>query len=581
MLTDTDQLRFGRIVLFVDRYPDYLREPEVGSKGWWESGSAVYDDPKLSLKPRRGSRYDPRGAYFRMKGFDTLSEALAVRNAKAKFRPNNRYTLVYVTTSPPALDSMYGTQRVAECEGRSERMEVVENAEQIETINLRRQSEWKTYQAHRRENDEKAILANDYTKSAAHLNSPTAQILADGVWTQSEIRISYIRGKEQARDFIIRAKDFDYCSGHVRALEVGGEDDKPHTFAINRIAWIEDPVTARRIDNPLSDNTVSFAARHREKIEGWESFLADVRSGDSSVLRQGIELRPDGTYLLRGNGRAFAFEAPSVLAANLFAAQLEKTIDDYHGGAWALIDVIVEAEIDWPAWRTYQTHVIRCGDKARGGRPKLEDQHVPRTLQGNIPAEKYWAQNEIYAGIPAYRPDEVSDAQYFEYPLQSFRKIYHSLRSLPAPARCEYVKKASNSERLFQKDANPFGAQARDDLENSQHVVGGGLADLSELLMRLPQSALYQPIKLVGVKPDAYTRDAYVEFYKQNFANAELLRALRTEANENFRLIQPPKLVTWTEFQIFRQQLKWMANVMRQWHRGVIDDPFAYRILKA
>ncbi|MDD2743592.1 MAG: hypothetical protein PHV02_15105 [Rhodocyclaceae bacterium] len=576
MLTNSDQVRFGRILLFVDRYPDYHQEPEIGSAGWWESGIAVYGDAKRSLKPRRGHRYDPRGAYFRMQGFYTLSEAFAARDAKAKFRPNNRYTLVYVTPTPPFIDGLR-----AEGDDRPENLDVVADAGQIEGINLRRQAEWKTYQEQRRQRDEKSILENNNSVSARYLSEPAVKILADGIWSQSDIRISYIRSREQPSEFTIRVKDFDYCSGHARATEVGGEDDKPHTFAIKKIVWVEDPSTARRIENPLSESAVKFVSRYREKIEDRENYLAAVRSADPSVLRADVTLRQDGEYFVEGNGRAFAIEAPSILAANLFVAQLGRTVEDYHGGIWALIDVIVEAEIDWPAWRIYRTHVIRCGGKARGARPKLEDQDVNRTIHGNIPAEAYLAQNGIYAGISVYRPNEVPEAEYFEYPLQSFRTIYLTLRSLTAAARCEYVKKASNSERIFPKDANPFEGPFQAELERFHYVVGGGQADLVELLMLLPQSALYQPIKRSGVKPDAYEREAYVEFYKQNLGNGDLLRALRMEADEHFRLIQPPKLVNWQQFKMFRQQLKWMARAILDWHRGVINEPFALRILGA
>lgn len=574
MLTNSDQVRFGRILLFIDRYPDYLQEPEVGSAGWWELGSAVYGDARRSLKPRRGHRYDPRGAYFRMQSFHTLSEAFAARDAKAKFRPNNRYTLVYVTPRPPIIDGLG-----AEGDEPTEHLNLVADVSQIEGINLRRQAEWKTYQEQRRQRDEKSILTNNYSESARYLSEPTVKILADGIWSQSDIRISYIRGREQPREFTIRVKDFDYCSGHARATVIGGEDDKPQTFAFKKIVWIEDPTTADRIENPLSENAVRFVSRYREKIDDRENYLAAVRSADPSVLKAGVTLREDDEYLVEGNGRSLAIEAPSILAANLFVAQLERTVEDYHGGIWALIGVIVESEIDWPAWRTYRTHVIRCGEKARGTRPKLEDQRVNRTVHGNIPAEAYWAQNEIYAGISVYRPDDVPEAEYFEYPLQSFRTIYLSLRSLTAAARCEYVKKATNSERIFLKDANPFEAPYQAELERFQYVVSGGQADLFELLMRLPQSALYQPIKRSGLKPDAYEREAYVEFYKQNLDNGDLLRALRMEADEYFRLIQPPKVVSWQQFKMFRQQLKWMARAILDWHRGTINDPFALRIL--
>lgn len=576
MFTNSDQVRFGRILLFVDRYPDYQQEPDVGSAEWWESGSAVYDDPKRSLKPRRGHRHDPRGAYFRMQGFHTLSEAFAARDAKAKFRPNNRYTLVYVTTSPPNTNGLR-----AKVDKRPEHLDVVTNASQIEVINLRRQAEWKVYQERRRARDENSILKNNYSDSAKYLSDPVVKILADGIWSQSDIRISYIRGRELPRELTIRVKDFDYCSGHARATEVGGDDDKPHTFAIKKIVWIEDPATDCRIENRLSDSTVRFVSRHREITEERKDFLAAVRSAEPNELRAGITLRQDGKYLVEGNGRAFSIEAPSILAANLFASQLGRTVKDYHGGIWALIDVIVEAEIDWPAWRTYQTHVIRCGTKARGDRLKLEEQHLPRTIHGNISAESYWAQNGIYSGVSVYRPDDVPEAEYFEFSLQSFKTIYLSLRSLTAAARCEYVKKASNSERIFLKDANPFDGPFQAELERYQYVVGGGCADLSELLMRLPQSALYQPIKLAGLKPEAYARDAYVEVYEHNLGNVDLLRALRMEANERFRFIQPPKFVTWSEFQMFRQQLKWMARVMLEWHRGALKEPFALRILGA
>ena len=330
MLTSSDQVRFGRILLFVDRYPDYQQEPEIGSAGWWQSGSAVYGDAKRSLKPRRGHLCDPRGAYFRMKAFHTLSEAFAARDAKAKFRPNNRYTFVYVTPTPPIIDGLR-----TEGNDRPKHLDVVADASQIERINLLRQAEWKTYQEQRRQRDEKSILANNYSESARYLSEPAVKILADGIWSQSDIRISYIRSRELPCEFTIRVKDFDYCSGHAQATEVEGEDDKPHTFAIKKIVWVEDPTTARRIENPLSENAVRFVSRYKEKIEDRENFLAAVRSADPNVLKAGITLRQDGEYLVQGNGRAFAIEAPSILAANLFIAQLERTVEDYHGGIWA------------------------------------------------------------------------------------------------------------------------------------------------------------------------------------------------------------------------------------------------------
>ncbi len=346
-------------------------------------------------------------------------------------------------------------------------------------------------------------------------------------------------------------------------------------------SWVTWSKTNARIENPLSAKIISRVDNYLNKIETRELTLSLARSADPVVPNAGVIQRGEEVFRIDGDGVPLTIVAPSLSAANLFATQLEMTAANYHGGIWALIDVMVEAEIDWPAWRLYMAHVLRLGDKARAGKPRLFEQSLQLTKSGDYSVEEYWRQNELYAGVEAYMPEEVPASQYFEYPIHPFRQIALALRAVPPASRCEYIKKAMNSDRIVARNACPFDDGARLILEQLQLLVPGGQAELSELFRRLPQSALYQPIKQLGLKPEAYAVEAYIEFYRRNLDNYDLLQALRAHVSEIFFLVQPPKPLNWQQFQMFRQQLKWMGKAILDWRRGCIHDSIAGHLLRA
>lgn len=339
---------------------------------------------------------------------------------------------------------------------------------------------------------------------------------------KAKVQVCYMGGEAPGSERFLYIKSTSLKNQDFIATE-DVRDGKEKTFSYRKLYWAKYPEASARVENPDALKYLESHLSREGRKRDLERAVEIDRLGCTDTLTNGATQIGERTYRIHINSLDIYVQAPSRWAINFFVNQFQRTIESYVGGIWQLIDVIIECEIDWPAWQAYLLHVNRIGAKARGSRPTLRQVNEGKK---KIPVQKYWEQSAIYQSLNTYRPEDVSDAEFFEFEPVPFASMYKSLRGLPVVTRIAYIKNAWDSLQKFSFKDCPF-------LEQDKNILEG-----CGLLVTPSSSAA----------------------------------KIRGE-------IFPPSGFSWHQFQAFRQQLKWMANAMVDLHCGAVRDPIAQHIL--
>lgn len=242
------------------------------------------------------------------------------------------------------------------------------------------------------------------------------------------------------------------------------------------------------------------------------------------------------------------------------------------GNIWNTAEVIVRSGIDWTGWLRYHDRLRSAYLSALRGKPEYRN--------GVWASEKerkanMWAHNELAFSLSKriYIPDEVPMPTFVEGKVAkpSIFRWLAERRGVSMDVMFEYFLKSFDSQQ-FLRTTDAYEPATWNALREASMIVSGdeiplaaAITDLSMTEVRAALSAI-----LERAERSLAVSQAMLETRRRSGEQAVRSAVAKVRDWNSTYYVLPPPMMTWSDFQSMRQQVKGMAVALGDLHADAI-----------
>ena len=404
------------------------------------------------------------------------------------------------------------------------------------------------------------------------------------------IDLAYYGGTRQGQVRPLVIKEIHTQDNYMLVSEQGWPELK--TYVLHRILWFTNKNGDRFENSEAIQKHSDFLRSIEDKGRNIESLrtgrtqliplaktltvAAEVpaRMDEKAVLLYAIGMPMpilSGTKKLFFSSRTAMIFARDRTHAEKVCGAVEFVKSDEYSTTWNVLDLFLAGRVVWPVWDRMHRAIVEEGKKLRGRINRLCDRPDTLNSNGNVRAEPYNTQLEIYknselfpptAGPCGYRVDRI---RIFESDDMDTTPIFDLADRSSPGLISRYFYLAYCGFRVFDQKTSGFSDFEFRKLKELGLATTPATSTPETLLDVLPLQTLRSIAKENGLPKGSSGREEYRRFFLSDIGSSSVAKLRQIRWPDEMAIFSPPLPWTWEQYLDFRSCYIEMISALSNW----------------